>query len=62
MKLQKRLNRKVGDKEYLKYYVDIPSEKIREIGWKDGEELDFQMQGNKLTIKPKKLSKKLSID
>lgn len=56
------MNRKVGDKEYLKYYVDIPAEKIREIGWKDGEELDFQMQGDKLTIKPKKSSKKISMD
>ena len=54
MKLQKRVNRRVGDKEYHKYSVEIPSEKIRESGWKDGEELEFQMKGNKLTIKPKK--------
>jgi len=54
MKLLKRVNRRVGDKEYLKYYVDIPPEKIKEIGWKEGQELDFQLKGNTLTLKPKK--------
>ena len=54
MRLQKRVNRRVGDKEYLKYYVDIPPEKIKESGWKEGQELEFQMKGDRLTIKPKK--------
>lgn len=63
MKLQKRVNRRVGNKEYLKYYVDIPSEKIKESGWKEGEELEFQFNGSKLTLKPKNnSSKKVSMD
>ncbi len=54
MKLQTRSNRKVGDKEYVKWYVDIPTEKIKETGWKAGEELEVDIKGDKLTIKRKK--------
>jgi len=56
VKLQKRVNRRVGDKEYLKYYVNIPLDKIKEAGWKDGEELEFQLKGDKAILKPKKPS------
>ncbi|MEM4377660.1 MAG: AbrB/MazE/SpoVT family DNA-binding domain-containing protein [Candidatus Nitrosotenuis sp.] len=54
MKLQKRVNRRVGDKEYLKWYVDIPAEAIEKAGWKESVELDFDIRDNKITLRPKK--------
>lgn len=54
MKVQKRVNRRVGDKEYLKWYVDIPPHIIKETGWKESMELDFDVKGNKIILKPKK--------
>ncbi|WP_042683961.1 AbrB/MazE/SpoVT family DNA-binding domain-containing protein [Candidatus Nitrosotenuis chungbukensis] len=54
MKLQKRVNRRVGDKEYLKWYVGIPSEAIEKAGWKESAELDFDIKDGKIILKPKK--------
>ena len=54
MKLQKRMNRKVGDKEYLKWYVDIPAELIQETGWKEKSDLEAIVKDGKLIIKTKK--------
>lgn len=54
MKLQKRMNRKVGDKEYLKWYVDIPSEIIKEAGWKEKADLEAMVKDGKIIIKTKK--------
>jgi len=51
MKLQKQLSRKVGDKEYAKYVAVIPPEKIKELGWKDGEELESEIKDRKLILK-----------
>lgn len=54
MKLQQRTNRRVGDKEYVKWYVDIPADVIKQTGWKEGSELEVDIKGDKLTIKRKK--------
>jgi len=51
MKLQKQLSRKVGDKEYAKYVAVITPEKIKELGWKDGEELESEIKDRKLILK-----------
>jgi len=51
MKLQKQSSRKVGNIEYDKWVVVIPPEKIKEIGWKEGSELEIDINGDKLTIK-----------
>jgi hypothetical protein len=40
VKLQKRLNRKVGDKEYSKWIVVLPDTFVNELGWKEGTELE----------------------
>jgi len=50
-KLQKQLSRKVGDKKYPKYIVVIPPEKIKEVGFKEGQELDIKVEKNKIIIK-----------
>lgn len=54
MKVQKRLNRKVGDKEYAKWEVDIPPAIIKAAGWKDGIDLDVEVKDQKVTLRPKK--------
>lgn len=54
MKLQKQSSRKVGNVEYPKWVVVIPPDKIKETGWKEGEELEIDIKGNKLTLKRKK--------
>ena len=54
MKLQKQLSRKVGGKEYPKWVVVLPPEKIKEAGLKEGEELLVDVSGGSLVLKPKK--------
>jgi len=54
MKLQQRSNRKVGDKEYVKWYIDIPSNVITEAGWKEGSDLEVVVKDGKVVLRPKK--------
>ena len=54
LKLQKQLSRRVGNEEYAKWVVVIPPEKIKELGWIEGTELEADPKSNKLTLKPKK--------
>jgi len=54
LKLQKQLSRKLGSTEYPKWVVVIPPEKIQELGWEEGIELDMALKDNKLVIKPKR--------
>jgi hypothetical protein len=54
VRLQKQLSRKVGTEEYAKWVVVIPPDKIKELGWKEGIELDFDSKESKLVLKPKK--------
>ncbi len=53
MKLQKQLSRKIGNIEYAKFVTVIPPEKIKELGWGDGEELEAEIRNGKLVIKKK---------
>ena len=54
MKLQKQSSRKVGNVEYPKWVVVIPPEQIKELGWKEGIELEVEPKKNELILKPKK--------
>lgn len=54
MQLQKQVSRKYKGKEYPKYAVVIPPKEIERLGWKDGEELEPEINNNRLIIKPKK--------
>lgn len=51
MKLQKQLSRKVGNKEYAKWVAVIPPKLIEEVKFKEGQELDIEVQDGKLIIK-----------
>ncbi|HIH11249.1 TPA: hypothetical protein HA241_03605 [Candidatus Woesearchaeota archaeon] len=50
MKLQKQLSRKIGVKEYAKYVIVVKPKDIEKLGWKDGEELEAEVKGDKLVI------------
>lgn len=52
MKLQKQLSRKVEGKEYPKWVVTIPPDKIKEVGWKEGMELRVSVEKQKIVLKP----------
>lgn len=53
MRLQKQLSRKRGLLEYPKFVVVIPPEKIKEVGWKEGTELEANVKEKKIILKPK---------
>lgn len=50
-KLQKQLSRKVGNKEYSKYVIVIPSEEIKKSGFREGQELKIETKEGKIIIK-----------
>jgi formylmethanofuran dehydrogenase subunit D len=54
MKLQKQLSRKVDEKEYPKYVITIPPSQVKNLQWKEGEELKAEIQDGKLIIMQKK--------
>jgi bifunctional DNA-binding transcriptional regulator/antitoxin component of YhaV-PrlF toxin-antitoxin module len=51
MRLQRQVSRKTERKEYSKYVVVIPPEKVEKLGWKEGEELEEIVRGDSLTIR-----------
>jgi len=53
MRLQKQLSRKVGEVEYAKWVVVVPPRMIKELKWKEGQEIDAEIKENKLVIKKK---------
>lgn len=57
MRLQKQLSRKVGSTSYDKWVVVIPPEKIKEVGWDEGIDLDIDIKGDKMTIKRSKVTR-----
>lgn len=62
MKLQKRLNRKVGRKEYSKWVIVIPPEDIEQLQWKDGQELIGEITKDGFVIRLHKGKSKIKED
>jgi antitoxin component of MazEF toxin-antitoxin module len=56
LKLQKQLSRRKERKEYAKWVIVVPPSKVKELGWKEGEELVDEISEGKLVIA--KLTKK----
>ena len=54
MKLQRQLSRKVKEKEYPKWVITIPPDKIEKVGWKEGIELVASISGRKIVVEPKR--------
>ena len=55
MKLQKRFLRKYKSKDYYKYIVNLPPLKIKEAGFKEGDELEVEVKNDKIVIKKSKI-------
>jgi len=51
MRLQEQLSRKVKGKEYAKYVIVVPPKIIKDLNWKDKENLEAEAKENKLVIK-----------
>ncbi len=51
MRLQKRLSRKIGNKEYVKWIITIPPSIITKLGWKHGQKLEIEVYNANLIIK-----------
>jgi len=58
MRLQKHFARTVKGKDYSKWVVVIPPEKIKELNWKEGEELEPKIFHSGLILFPKRLKPK----
>jgi hypothetical protein len=54
LKLQKRFNRRVGDKEYSKWIVILPDTLVAELDWKEGIQLEpnINPKNKSLILKP----------
>jgi hypothetical protein len=54
LKLQKRFNRRVGDKEYSKWIVILPDTLVAELDWKEGIQLEpnINLKNKSLILKP----------
>lgn len=50
LRLQKQKTREVNGKEYFRWTIIIPPSKIKELGWKEGQELRQRTKGKKLVI------------
>jgi len=55
MKLQKQSSRKRDDpnyEKYVKWVLVIPTDRINQLGWKEGQEVKDEIKGNNLIVSP----------
>lgn len=52
MRLQKQKVGKTGGKEYFKYVINIPPNRVEQLKWEEGMELKDEIRGNSLCIFP----------
>lgn len=50
LKLQRRLNRKVGKKEYSKWVVVLSAEDVEKAGWKEGDDLKADVKDGDMIL------------
>ena len=66
LKLMRQVSRQVGNNEYAKWMIIIPPANVEKLGWKEGQELESQVKGRILAIKPqakrKEKSKKMAYE
>jgi len=51
MKVQKHISDKRGGKVYHKYVIVIPEEKMKESGFKEGDELEAEAKKGEIRLK-----------
>jgi antitoxin component of MazEF toxin-antitoxin module len=54
MRLQKQLSNIIQGKEYPKYVIIVPPSAVEELGWGAGEELDYEVKNQALTVRKAK--------
>jgi len=50
VKLQKEKAYRYKDHEIYRYRINLPSELVDELRWKEGTELDLKIKNNKLEV------------
>jgi len=50
MQIQKQISRKIGEKEYEKFFIVVSPKIIKELKWKKGDVLDPKIENGKLII------------
>ena len=50
MRLQKQKTREVNGKEYYRWTIVIPPSRIKELGWREGQELSARTKKDRLII------------
>lgn len=50
MRLQKRLSRRVGKKEYVKWIITVPPDEIKKLTWKEGQKLSSKIENDSILI------------
>jgi hypothetical protein len=50
MRLQKQKTRELKGKDYYRWTVVIPPEKVKELNWNEGIELDAKVKDDKLIL------------
>ena|GEM_PF-2626719 len=51
MHLQKQKTRRVNGKDYFRWIVVIPPKRVRELGWKEGMELETKVKKGRLVLR-----------
>ena len=55
MKLQKQSSRKKEDpnyEKYVKWVLVVPTDRIKQLGWEEGQEIKDEIKGSSLVISP----------
>lgn len=55
MKLQKQSSRKKDDpnyEKYVKWVLVVPTDRVKQLGWEEGQEVKDEIKGNSLLISP----------
>ena len=50
LRLQRKLNRKIGDEEYYKWYIPVSPDIVEQLKWKKGDDLHVKVSGKRLMI------------
>jgi len=50
LKLQRKLNRKIGNEEYYKWYIPVSPDVVTQLKWKKGDSLSVKISGKRLVI------------
>ena len=53
MKIQRQLSKKRDKKEYYKYVIVLPEEKIKEASFKEGDELEAESKKGEIKLRKK---------